>query len=76
MAHGLGMSNDEWLELRKKIDDSFWVMRVIGKHAFPTETQILITDLQDTHHSRVKTMAYPAAHTSKHHPYYLCSLKV
>lgn len=30
MAHGLGMNQEEWLELRKKIDDSFWVMRVIG----------------------------------------------
>lgn len=30
MAHGLGMNEQEWLELRKKIDDSFWVMRVIG----------------------------------------------
>ncbi|KAG8772164.1 hypothetical protein FRC12_003221 [Ceratobasidium sp. 428] len=30
MAHGLGMSEEEWVDLRGKIDDSFWVMRVIG----------------------------------------------
>ncbi|QRV77469.1 hypothetical protein RhiJN_05484 [Ceratobasidium sp. AG-Ba] len=30
MAHGLGMTPDEWADLRGKIDDSFWVMRVIG----------------------------------------------
>ena len=30
MADGLGMSPEEWQELRKQVDDSFWVMRVIG----------------------------------------------
>lgn len=31
MAHGLGLSEEEWLDLKGKIDDSFWVMRVIGE---------------------------------------------
>lgn len=31
MADGLGMSEDEWMELRGMVDESFWVMRVIGK---------------------------------------------
>jgi hypothetical protein len=30
MADGLGMSQEEWKELRSQVDDSFWVMRVIG----------------------------------------------
>ena len=30
MATGLGMSTDEWAQLRNKVDESFWVMRVIG----------------------------------------------
>ncbi|KAG9103335.1 hypothetical protein FRC07_010017 [Ceratobasidium sp. 392] len=30
MAHGLRMTEEEWADLRGKIDDSFWVMRVIG----------------------------------------------
>lgn len=30
MATGLGMSSEEWGDLRAKVDDSFWVMRVIG----------------------------------------------
>ena len=30
MSVGLGMSKSEWEELRSKVDDSFWVMRVIG----------------------------------------------
>lgn len=30
MAIGLGMESDEWEELKGKVDDSFWVMRVIG----------------------------------------------
>ena len=31
MSVGLGMSKGEWEELKSKVDDSFWVMRVIGK---------------------------------------------
>lgn len=30
MAKGLGMTQEEWLDLRSKVDDSFWVMRIIG----------------------------------------------
>jgi hypothetical protein len=32
MSVGLGMTRDEWVDLKSKVDDSFWVMRVIGKH--------------------------------------------
>ncbi|KAH7885384.1 hypothetical protein F5I97DRAFT_1937605 [Phlebopus sp. FC_14] len=35
MAVGLGMSNEEWKELRGQVDDSFWVMRVIGYPPLP-----------------------------------------
>ena len=31
MAEGLGMTKEEWRELRSQVDDSFWVMRVIGE---------------------------------------------
>jgi isopenicillin N synthase-like dioxygenase len=31
MAAGLGMSPEEWAELRSQVDDSFWVMRIIGE---------------------------------------------
>ncbi|RDB14799.1 hypothetical protein Hypma_016232 [Hypsizygus marmoreus] len=37
MALGLGMSTDEWNELRKQVDDSFWVMRVIGYPPLPND---------------------------------------
>ena len=30
MSVGLGMTPDEWQELRSQVDDSFWVMRIIG----------------------------------------------
>ncbi|EPQ54484.1 Clavaminate synthase-like protein [Gloeophyllum trabeum ATCC 11539] len=30
MATGLGMSPEEWKDLKSKVDDSFWVLRVIG----------------------------------------------
>ena len=31
MAMGLGMTSEEWLNLKGKVDDSFWVMRIIGQ---------------------------------------------
>jgi hypothetical protein len=30
MAVGLGMTPEEWQDLRNQVDDSFWVMRAIG----------------------------------------------
>lgn len=33
MAIGLGMTPEEWTELKSKVDDSFWVMRIIGSSA-------------------------------------------
>jgi len=32
MSVGLGMTTEEWMELRAQVDDSFWVMRIIGEH--------------------------------------------
>ncbi|KAF5360915.1 hypothetical protein D9756_004798 [Leucocoprinus leucothites] len=37
MAEGLGMTKDEWEELRAQVDDSFWVMRVIGYPPLPND---------------------------------------
>lgn len=37
MATGLGMSHEEWEELKSKVDDSFWVMRVIGYPPLPND---------------------------------------
>jgi hypothetical protein len=33
MATGLGMTDAEWEDLKDKVDDSFWVMRIIGLSA-------------------------------------------
>ena len=30
MAAGLGMTSEEWEELKGNVDDSFWVLRIIG----------------------------------------------
>ena len=30
MAQGLGLTASEWEDLKSKVDDSFWVMRIIG----------------------------------------------
>ncbi|KAI9058326.1 Clavaminate synthase-like protein [Trametes sanguinea] len=37
MAIGLGLTPEEWGELRSKVDDSFWVMRVIGYPPLPND---------------------------------------
>ena len=37
MAVGLGVTPEEWEELKGNVDDSFWVMRVIGYPPLPTD---------------------------------------
>ncbi|PIL22559.1 hypothetical protein GSI_15248 [Ganoderma sinense ZZ0214-1] len=37
MAIGLGMTPEEWARLRSQIDDSFWVMRIIGYPPLPND---------------------------------------
>jgi len=37
MAQGLGMTTDEWESLRARVDDSFWVMRIIGYPPLPND---------------------------------------
>ncbi|TFK91135.1 Clavaminate synthase-like protein [Polyporus arcularius HHB13444] len=37
MAIGLGMSPDEWAQLRNNVDESFWAMRVIGYPPLPND---------------------------------------
>lgn len=37
MAMGLGMTDAEWEDLRSQVDDSFWVMRIIGYPPLPND---------------------------------------
>ncbi|PPQ89672.1 hypothetical protein CVT25_013858 [Psilocybe cyanescens] len=37
MSIGLGMTSEEWHDLRSQVDDSFWVMRVIGYPSLPND---------------------------------------
>ncbi|KAN0087466.1 hypothetical protein V8E55_006087 [Tylopilus felleus] len=37
MAYGLGMNTEEWHQLRAQVDDSFWVMRIIGYPPLPDD---------------------------------------
>ncbi|KAA1470004.1 Clavaminate synthase-like protein [Dentipellis sp. KUC8613] len=37
MSVGLGMSPEEWKELRAQVGDSFWVMRIIGYPPLPDD---------------------------------------
>jgi len=37
MSIGLGMTPEEWKELRAQVDDSFWVMRMIGYPPLPND---------------------------------------
>ncbi|KAG6883797.1 hypothetical protein C0993_003690, partial [Termitomyces sp. T159_Od127] len=39
MAQGLWMTSEGWLELKSKVDDSFWAMRVIGYPPLPTDDE-------------------------------------
>jgi len=32
MATGLGLTDAEWEALKAQVDDSFWVLRIIGLH--------------------------------------------
>ena len=38
MAYGLGMDAEEWQELRAQVDDSFWVLRIIGLSSMTSES--------------------------------------
>ncbi|KAF4617750.1 hypothetical protein D9613_006043 [Agrocybe pediades] len=37
MSFGLGMTREEWQQLRSQVDDSFWVMRIIGYPPLPND---------------------------------------
>ena len=67
MAAGLGMAPNEWAELRAQVDDSFWVMRVIGAlfnlRSLCTTGSLILE--QGTRHSPMITMDSPAAHISE-----------
>ena len=36
MATGLGMTDTEWEDLKAQVDDSFWVLRIIGPLGYTT----------------------------------------
>ncbi|KAI0304419.1 Clavaminate synthase-like protein [Multifurca ochricompacta] len=37
MATGLGVTDTEWEDLKAKVDDSFWVMRILGYPPLPND---------------------------------------
>jgi len=41
MAAGLGMTPEEWKELKGNVDDSFWVMRIIGLWISPSSVLVV-----------------------------------
>ena len=41
MAVGLGMTDAEWEDLRSQVDDSFWVLRIIGPLCCVTLSRVL-----------------------------------
>ena len=45
MAVGLGVTPEEWEELRGNIDDSFWVMRIIGSSIVPPPTWLRVKSM-------------------------------
>lgn len=41
MAMGLGMTNAEWEDLKAQVDDSFWVLRIIGPLGYAIPSRVL-----------------------------------
>lgn len=65
MAVGLGMTSEEWKDLRAQVDDSFWVMRVIGIFCIFIQDQVVeFRNDEGILHCRMITMVFPVAHTS------------
>lgn len=65
MAVGLGMAAEEWQQLRSQVNDSFWVMRVIGNVTICRYLKIHLTPLEDIPHFRMTIMEFHVGHTSK-----------
>lgn len=38
---GLGMTDAEWDDLKAQVDDSFWVLRIIGPLGFPALSYVV-----------------------------------
>ncbi len=73
MADGLGMDEDEWAELAAMVDDSFWVMRVIGGWGMGDGGWAVLHGVdaggeQDTRRCRREHLASVAAHTKVSSP--------
>jgi hypothetical protein len=65
MADGLGMSPEEWQELRSQVDDSFWVMRVIGRSIRRSWSWVVFDVMQAIHLYQMITTASPVAPTGE-----------
>lgn len=68
MAVGLGLTSEEWRDLRAQVDDSFWVMRVIGIYFSFRHRRYLnfkISCDQDILHCRMIMRVSHVVHTSK-----------
>jgi hypothetical protein len=64
MATGLGMSDAEWEDLKDKVDDSFWVMRIIGLSTALSYPQNFSLGDQGIHLSLTMMMDFLVALTS------------
>ena len=65
MAIGLGMTPEEWLDLKGKVDDSFWVMRIIGESSLFLEMLVEAHSLQGIPLYRMITTVSRAVPTSR-----------
>ena len=65
MAVGLGLSEEEQDDLLKQVDDSFWVMRVIGELSPRSEPRCPSELLQAIPHFPTIMTVFPAEHTSE-----------
>lgn len=64
------MTSEEWEDLKSQVDDSFWVMRIIGQSQCITPYILseAAYQLQVIRRYPTTTKASPAEHTSEHTP--------
>lgn len=65
MAGGLGMTPEEWSELRAQVDDSFWVLRIIGSFIYALFGFENYNIFQDILRFPTTRMVFRVEHTSE-----------
>lgn len=72
MADGLGVTPEEWKDLKEKIEESFWVLRIIGSSIIPPPLRSEVKSMtQDILHYLTIATDFPVVNTSSCLPSFL-----